>query len=184
MTWGNRTPKVRSGEDLVRFAGLRRWACACRRASRRPESATNQKNRAVLWVTGERLNFFGGEGGIRTLDTGLSPYNALAGRHLRPLGHLSVFDLSYQCCQHCPAIRVTRGRQVAPGTSQLFIFLCGLRAHLANRSPVGMGTGSMHCHGRLLAKGRRIPPTPLPCQPSILVSTRCLCYNSPRFMRP
>src|SRR6267143_5180414 len=33
---------------------------------------------------------FGGEGGIRTLDTGLSPYNALAGRHLRPLGHLSV----------------------------------------------------------------------------------------------
>src|SRR4051812_37083332 len=32
----------------------------------------------------------GGEGGIRTLDTGLSPYNALAGRHLRPLGHLSA----------------------------------------------------------------------------------------------
>ena len=121
MTWGNRTPKVRSGEDLVRFAGLRRWACACRRASRRPESATNQKNRAVLWVTGERLNFFGGEGGIRTLDTGLSPYNALAGRHLRPLGHLSVFDLSYQCCQHCPAIRVTRGRQVAP--SQRIIYM-------------------------------------------------------------
>jgi hypothetical protein len=35
-------------------------------------------------------NFVGGEGGIRTLDTGLSPYNALAGRHLRPLGHLSA----------------------------------------------------------------------------------------------
>ena len=31
----------------------------------------------------------GGERGIRTLDTGLSPYNALAGRPLRPLGHLS-----------------------------------------------------------------------------------------------
>ena len=31
----------------------------------------------------------GGERGIRTLDTGLSPYNALAGRRLRPLGHLS-----------------------------------------------------------------------------------------------
>ena len=32
----------------------------------------------------------GGERGIRTLDTGLSPYNALAGRPLRPLGHLSL----------------------------------------------------------------------------------------------
>ena len=31
----------------------------------------------------------GGERGIRTLDTGLSRYNALAGRPLRPLGHLS-----------------------------------------------------------------------------------------------
>src|SRR5581483_12019244 len=31
----------------------------------------------------------GGVRGIRTLDTGLSPYNALAGRPLRPLGHHS-----------------------------------------------------------------------------------------------
>ena len=31
----------------------------------------------------------GGEGGIRTLDRGLSPYNGLANRRLRPLGHLS-----------------------------------------------------------------------------------------------
>jgi hypothetical protein len=32
----------------------------------------------------------GGEGGIRTLDTGVSPYNGLANRRLQPLGHLSV----------------------------------------------------------------------------------------------
>ena len=32
----------------------------------------------------------GGEAGIRTLDTGLSPYNGLANRRLRPLGHLTV----------------------------------------------------------------------------------------------
>ena len=32
----------------------------------------------------------GGEGGIRTLDTGLSPYASLAGKCLRPLGQLSV----------------------------------------------------------------------------------------------
>src|SRR5436190_20447842 len=31
----------------------------------------------------------GGVRGIRTLDTGLSRYNALAGRPLRPLGHHS-----------------------------------------------------------------------------------------------
>jgi integrase len=31
-----------------------------------------------------------GEGGIRTLGRGLSPYTRLAGVHLRPLGHLSI----------------------------------------------------------------------------------------------
>ena len=30
-----------------------------------------------------------GEGGIRTLDGGLYPHNALAGRRLQPLGHFS-----------------------------------------------------------------------------------------------
>ena len=34
-----------------------------------------------------RLN--GGEGGIRTLGTGVSPYNGLANRRIRPLCHLS-----------------------------------------------------------------------------------------------
>ena len=32
---------------------------------------------------------FGGEGGIRTLGTGISPYNGLANRRIRPLCHLS-----------------------------------------------------------------------------------------------
>ncbi len=32
----------------------------------------------------------GGEGGIRTLDTGVSPYNGLANRRIRPLCHLSA----------------------------------------------------------------------------------------------
>ena len=32
---------------------------------------------------------YGGERGIRTLDTGLSPYASLAGKCLRPLGQLS-----------------------------------------------------------------------------------------------
>src|ERR1044072_3379675 len=34
--------------------------------------------------------FLGGEAGIRTLDTGFSPYNGLANRRLRPLGHLTA----------------------------------------------------------------------------------------------
>jgi hypothetical protein len=38
----------------------------------------------------------GGEGGIRTLGTGVSPYNGLANRRIRPLCHLSgvrIFSL-------------------------------------------------------------------------------------------
>jgi hypothetical protein len=34
-------------------------------------------------------SLFGGDGGIRTLDTGLSPYAPLAGEYLQPLGHVS-----------------------------------------------------------------------------------------------
>jgi hypothetical protein len=35
------------------------------------------------------LKTSGGEGGIRTPGTGVSPYNGLANRRLQPLGHLS-----------------------------------------------------------------------------------------------
>src|SRR6478672_1570756 len=37
----------------------------------------------------EGLTESGGEGGIRTPDRGVSPYNGLANRRLQPLGHLS-----------------------------------------------------------------------------------------------
>src|ERR1700727_2424820 len=37
------------------------------------------------------LRTSGGEGGIRTLGTGVSPYNGLANRRIRPLCHLSDF---------------------------------------------------------------------------------------------
>jgi hypothetical protein len=46
----------------------------------------------------------GGEGGIRTLDTGFGPYNGLANRRLQPLGHLSA------ACFHqsttCPSVQL------------------------------------------------------------------------------
>src|SRR5687767_12853520 len=35
----------------------------------------------------------GGEAGIRTLGTGLSPYNGLANRRFRPLSHLTASKL-------------------------------------------------------------------------------------------
>ena len=48
--------------------------------------------------TGDKTS--GGEGGIRTLDTGVSPYNGLANRRLQPLGHLSgdKFRTVYHAC--------------------------------------------------------------------------------------
>jgi hypothetical protein len=56
----------------------------------------------------------GGERGIRTLDTGLSPYNALAGRPLRPLGHLSgggefylVMAANRTAARRRPMVRLT-----------------------------------------------------------------------------
>src|SRR5665647_860368 len=42
------------------------------------------------YIYNQVLRLAGGEGGIRTLDTGLSPYTPLAGERLRPLGHLSA----------------------------------------------------------------------------------------------
>jgi hypothetical protein len=47
-----------------------------------------------------RLNT-GGEGGIRTLDTGVSPYNGLANRRLQPLGHLSG-EVNRRDCNSLP----------------------------------------------------------------------------------
>jgi hypothetical protein len=41
----------------------------------------------------------GGEAGIRTLGTGLSPYNGLANRRFRPLSHLTVQVASLACGQ-------------------------------------------------------------------------------------
>ena len=37
-----------------------------------------------------KANRTNGEGGIRTLDAGVHPRNALAGRRLQPLGHFST----------------------------------------------------------------------------------------------
>ena len=51
------------------------------------------------------LKITGGEGGIRTLDTGVSPYNGLANRRLQPLGHLSGVGIDRFLCTRCASWR-------------------------------------------------------------------------------
>src|SRR5437660_3389906 len=47
----------------------------------------NRDSRTRLHLSVQHV--YGGEGGIRTLGTGVSPYNGLANRRIRPLCHLS-----------------------------------------------------------------------------------------------
>src|SRR5271163_1467303 len=55
----------------------------------------------------------GGEGGIRTPDTGVSPYNGLANRRLQPLGHLSAYRLrgSRRCLDALYVIAIVEGER-------------------------------------------------------------------------
>ena len=46
-------------------------------------------HKSASYETASQLPRNNGETGIRTPDTGLSPYNGLANRRLQPLGHLS-----------------------------------------------------------------------------------------------
>src|SRR5882762_4335016 len=55
----------------------------------------------------------GGEAGIRTLDTAFRPYNGLANRRLRPLGHLTAARAKYTAFG-CEAERVTADDRAYP----------------------------------------------------------------------
>ena len=54
----------------------------------------------------ERRGKTGGDGGIRTLDRALQPYNGLANRRLQPLGHISAAapGAAAEICPTAPAI--------------------------------------------------------------------------------
>src|SRR5712664_3033358 len=73
----------------------------------------------------------GGERGIRTLDTGLSPYNALAGRPLRPLGHLSVCSAT-----RCPAAGIS------PDRNRLYFGICDCYAWSSSKALCSTRTAS------------------------------------------
>ena len=71
------------------------------RRSYRPISSPppgSQRRRQALKISSRvpssrSRNESNGEGGIRTLDGGIHPHNALAGRRLQPLGHFSAREL-------------------------------------------------------------------------------------------
>lgn len=59
----------------------------------------------------DRSNLINGEAGIRTRDTGLTPYNGLANRRLQPLGHLSGI-VRWGLCQISRVCAKGRGKLV------------------------------------------------------------------------
>ena len=72
--------------------GVRR-KCEAERAGFKPATHLSARTRfpvALLRPLGHLSALRSGEGGIRTLDGGIHPHNALAGRRLQPLGHFSA----------------------------------------------------------------------------------------------
>ena len=82
-----------------------------------------------------------GEGGIRTLDGGVHPHNALAGRRLQPLGHFSV------------------GRDgTAPSEPHLTSYAVGRYGGVAERSNAAVSKTVIRLNG---GSRVQIPPPPL-----------------------
>ena len=84
----------------------------------------------------------GGDGGIRTLDRALQPYNGLANRRLQPLGHVSnTADMPDAAAarkrRFCAPERARRGRRLRHYTgasqSQSLRWKARDRAHIATR---------------------------------------------------
>jgi hypothetical protein len=53
------------------------------------ERSASEREGEFAFERKKRQQVFGGDGGIRTLDRALQPYNGLANRRLQPLGHVS-----------------------------------------------------------------------------------------------
>ena len=71
---------------------------------------------ALLRPLGHLSVLRSGEGGIRTLDGGIHPHNALAGRRLQPLGHFSAGPRRIAD----PDLRIPlRGEESTPGSTKM-----------------------------------------------------------------
>src|SRR5271163_4798472 len=73
------------------------------------------------------ISTYGGDGGIRTLDRALQPYNGLANRRLQPLGHVSRAEKAHRdiCLTH-PAIASFRRSSLARASRTRFCAAPGL----------------------------------------------------------
>jgi hypothetical protein len=74
---------------------MRKSATEAERAGFEPATHLSARTRfpvALLRPLGHLSVLRSGEGGIRTLDGGIHPHNALAGRRLQPLGHFSALS--------------------------------------------------------------------------------------------
>ena len=82
--------------NIGAVAGFAHLTIEVERASAPPRAATRRRLKArsgaqahdFAWRFWNRNS--GGDGGIRTLDRALQPYNGLANRRLQPLGHISA----------------------------------------------------------------------------------------------
>jgi len=86
----------------------------------------------------------GGEGGIRTLGTGVSPYNGLANRRIRPLCHLSdVYYLSLAVvvtsAVSCLSLVIVESRQPCQ------THLCWYAMHVVFRLDFGCVSKEVRC---------------------------------------
>jgi hypothetical protein len=95
----------------ARFIGT--LSLACRRGARYRAFPISKHGFSALSLTtgcglkhgakgGQRS--LGGDGGIRTLDRALQPYNGLANRRLQPLGHVSRRNTRGDICPTHPLI--------------------------------------------------------------------------------
>src|SRR5881392_4460116 len=85
--------KVRAAPHARNRKVRREPAARAERAGFEPATHLSARTRfpvALLRPLGHLSVLRSGEGGIRTLDGGFFPHNALAGRRLQPLGHFSA----------------------------------------------------------------------------------------------
>ena len=87
---GGAVPRSAACQD-ARIAASRTWVCLGIRSKATEAAAWKAALPRAAWKAA------GGDGGIRTLDRALQPYNGLANRRLQPLGHISIPSADVIC---------------------------------------------------------------------------------------
>src|SRR5207249_224141 len=91
--------------------------------------------------TSNRRKKTGGERGIRTLDTGFSPYSGLANRRLQPLGHLSPARNAAKVAEP-----LTGGKRFVVNVLAYFAINCGKSEVSEHDHDKAFATGKWLCY--------------------------------------